>query len=141
MCSASSRDDDPAPTLRLQQPARLLDASTLRNALTDWARARGLPDELIDDLGLAVYEALVNAAEHAYPTGVIGTIHLHARHDEQTVRVTVTDQWRPQPAPDPVRGRGLPLIHLLTGHAEITPTDHGTASTMTWQLGRGRHHG
>ncbi|WIX76692.1 hypothetical protein QRX50_35340 [Amycolatopsis carbonis] len=42
MCSASD-PDDPAPALRLHQPARPLEVSALRHALTDWARARGLP--------------------------------------------------------------------------------------------------
>ncbi|WIX76928.1 hypothetical protein QRX50_36730 [Amycolatopsis carbonis] len=37
---------------------------------------------------------------------------------------------------DPRRGRGLPLIHLLSHHAEITPTEQGTVITMAWQLTR-----
>ncbi|WIX76788.1 ATP-binding protein [Amycolatopsis carbonis] len=138
MCSANTPDDDPPPTLHLRQPARLDEASTLRYALIDWARARGLPDELIADLALAVYEALVNAAEHAYPDGTTGMLDLHAHHDNQIVRVTVTDhgEWSPQPAPDPRRGRGLALMDLLSDHAEITPTEQGTVITMAWQLTR-----
>ncbi|MEU4674639.1 ATP-binding protein [Amycolatopsis sp. NPDC023774] len=138
MCSPSNPHDDPAPALHLRQPARLDDASTLRYALADWARAQDLPPELISDLELAAYEALVNAAEHAYPDGTTGTLDLHAHHDNHTVTVIVTDhgQWRPQRAPDPRRGRGLPLIHLLSHHAEITPTEQGTVITMAWQLTR-----
>ncbi|QRP42812.1 ATP-binding protein [Amycolatopsis sp. FDAARGOS 1241] len=139
MCSASNPDGDP-PALHLRRPARLDDASLLRYVLTDWARGRGLPDELIGDLELAVYEALVNAAEHAYPEGTTGTLDLHAHHDERTVQVTVTDhgRWRPHAAPDPRRGRGLPLIQLLSDHAEVTPTGQGTVITMAWQLTRDR---
>ncbi|MEU4674858.1 ATP-binding protein [Amycolatopsis sp. NPDC023774] len=124
--------------LHLHQPARIEDTSTLRHALAAWARGRGLPQELIVDLELAVYEALVNAAEHAYPDGTTGTVDLHTHHDDQAMRVTatVTDRgrWRPQPDPDPLRGRGLSLIRLLADHAEITPTTQGTVVTMRWQL-------
>ncbi|QRP43023.1 ATP-binding protein [Amycolatopsis sp. FDAARGOS 1241] len=140
MCPASDPADNRAPALHLHRPARLQDASELRYALTGWARTRDLPEALIADLELAAYEALVNSAEHAYPDGTTGTLDLHAHHDDHTVRVTVTDhgQWRPQPAPDPLRGRGLPLIHLLADHADIAPTDQGTVITMAWQLTRDR---
>ncbi|MEU4675039.1 hypothetical protein AB0F91_45640 [Amycolatopsis sp. NPDC023774] len=38
------------------------------------------------------------------------------------------------PAPQPLRGRGLPLIRLLPDHAKVTPTNQGTVVTMTWHL-------
>ncbi|MEU4674685.1 ATP-binding protein [Amycolatopsis sp. NPDC023774] len=125
-----------APALHLRHPARLQDAPILRHALATWAQACDLPDTLIADLQLAVYEALVNAAEHAYSDGTAGTLHLHAHHDGHTVRVTVTDRghWQPPPAPQPLRGRGLPLIRLLPDHAKVTPTNQGTVVTMTWHL-------
>ncbi|MEU4674513.1 ATP-binding protein [Amycolatopsis sp. NPDC023774] len=124
---SASDPDNPAPALHVRQAAHLRDASALRSALTDWAHARGLPAGLIGDIELVAYEALVNAAEHAYPDTTTGILDLQAL-DQRTVRVTVTDhgRWRPQPAPDPLRGRGLPLIHLLSDHAEVTPTDQGT---------------
>ncbi|QRP47884.1 ATP-binding protein [Amycolatopsis sp. FDAARGOS 1241] len=40
------------------------------------------------------------------------------------------------PAPDPLHGRGLPLIRMLADHADITAPRHGTVVTMSWQLGR-----
>lgn len=71
---ARAAADAPAPpVLHLRQPARIEDTSTLRHALAAWARGRGLPQELMVDLELAVYEALVNAVEHAYPDGTTGT--------------------------------------------------------------------
>ncbi|QRP49188.1 ATP-binding protein [Amycolatopsis sp. FDAARGOS 1241] len=131
-------DDDPPPVLHLRRRARLEDASALRKALVHWARAHRLSAALITDLELAVYEALVNSAEHAYPGDTEGSLDLHAHHEDQVVRVTVTDhgRWRPQPPPDPLRGRGVPLIHLLADHTDIAATEQGTTVTMTWQLSR-----
>jgi serine/threonine-protein kinase RsbW len=134
---ASDSDRVAAPALHLwHQPARVQDAGVLRRVVTDWARERALPEALIADLELAVYEALVNACEHAYPAGVTGTLDLSTHGDEQTVRVIVTDhgRWRPQTAADPLRGRGLPLIRLLSDPAEVTSTSQGTVVIMTWWL-------
>ncbi|WP_326836427.1 ATP-binding protein [Amycolatopsis rhabdoformis] len=129
-------DDEPPPALHLHQAARVRDASTLRFALVGWARNCDLPPDLIADLELAAYEALINASEHAYAAGTTGTLDLRAHCDAGAVHVTVTDhgRWRPRPAPDPRRGRGLPLIHLLSDHAEVTPAPGGTTVAMTWRL-------
>ncbi|WP_239153922.1 ATP-binding protein [Amycolatopsis sp. FDAARGOS 1241] len=132
MCSASD-SDDPPNALHLRRPARLHDASALRYVLIDWARGRGVSDELIGDLQLAVYEALVNAAEHAYPEGTTGTLDLHAYHDNRFVRVTVTDhgRWRPPPragpAPRPRVAVDPSVVRPRRGHA--------------YRAGHGDHHG
>ncbi|MEV8612898.1 ATP-binding protein [Amycolatopsis sp. NPDC051373] len=106
----------------------------MRHALVDWARTRRLPADLIADVHLAVYEAMTNVAEHAYAVDSAGLLDLHAQHGVRAVRVTVTDRGRWRPQPDPSHGRGLPLIHLLADHSDVTTTPRGTVVAMAWQM-------
>ncbi|WIX75550.1 ATP-binding protein [Amycolatopsis carbonis] len=109
----------------------------MRNALADWISAHGLTGVLAHDVELATYEALINTASHAYSAGVAGTVELHAHHQDDLIRITVTDhgRWQP-PTTDPgqLRGRGLTLIRALADHTILAPTDVGTTVTMTWYL-------
>jgi anti-sigma regulatory factor (Ser/Thr protein kinase) len=85
--------------------------------------------ELFDDLVLAVYETLANAADHAYLDTDTGPVQLLARRSRTALHVTVTDRgtWRtpasPTTAAPTIRGRGLPLIHVLVHdvHVELGP--------------------
>jgi serine/threonine-protein kinase RsbW len=65
----------------------------------------------LEDLVLATYEAIANAAEHAYAdhTDTAGPIHLHARRTSDCVIITVTDEgeWR-IPTGQGFRSRGMP---------------------------------
>ncbi|MFG1641343.1 ATP-binding protein [Amycolatopsis sp. NPDC049252] len=123
-----------APNLRhqavLAAPAQLV---RMREQLTTWAGETDLSVEQVQALELAVYEAMANVVEHAYP-GRIGTVTLHAVWHGDTVRVTVTDhgQWQPAPRPGLLHGRGLPPIHTLATTATIESTAAGTTVTMTW---------
>ncbi len=90
-------------------------------------------------LTLATYEALANAAIHAYLDDT-GTFDLLARYlpDRDRVEVTVTDygRWRPPPDdPGPFSGRGIPLIQALAEHVDITRSTQGTTVRMHWNLG------
>ena len=94
-----------------------------------------LGDERLNDLRLATYEALANAAEFAYldfPTP--GTMDLRA-HLRFRFAVTIKDRgkWR-QPVDDSIgadarfslRGRGIPLMHALADEATIHTGAAGT---------------
>lgn len=103
-------------------------ATRLRHELADWL-AVDVPPEVLDDLVLAVYEAIANAAEHAYaghPDGP-GQMLLEAYRADDHVVVVVTDwgAWRTQPH-DPSRRRGVPLMRLLTQDLDIERTSDGT---------------
>lgn len=122
----------------VSQPAEAAHLPALRHALAAWAQRHGMSADQVDALTLAGYEALANAATHAYPDGG-GTLDLRARllTDRQQVEVTVTDRgrWRTPPAnPGPTGGRGLPLIRDLAEHAEIEPGTDGTIVRMYWTL-------
>ncbi|HWM06138.1 MAG TPA: ATP-binding protein [Actinophytocola sp.] len=118
-----------AASLHHNGPASAELATRLRRQLIEWARNEGVPADLTYDIGLASYEAMVNSVTHAYPSGTVGPLELHARMDTGTVVVTVADRGR---WGDPATGRGLALIHKLSDEAEVVRGDYGTTVRMTW---------
>ncbi|MGR7024703.1 SpoIIE family protein phosphatase [Geodermatophilus sp. URMC 62] len=104
-------------------PARL---ARVRRTVTTWARAAGLSEDGVDDLQLALGEALANAVEHAYAaSGGAGRCEYRlARTADGSVDVCVRDEgvWRPVPADPGHRGRGLELISALATDVEVART-------------------
>ncbi|SFP70142.1 PAS domain S-box-containing protein [Geodermatophilus dictyosporus] len=107
-------------------PARL---SRVRRTVTTWALAAGLTEDSLDDLQLALGEALANAVEHAYAaTGGEGRCEYRLeRTADGSVDVCVRDEgvWRPVPADPGHRGRGLELISALALDVEVARTPDG----------------
>lgn len=108
----------------------------LRHELAHWLRAHVTLDaERLNDVLLAVNEALTNAAEFAY-RGRQGMMALQVRHDlaDGTLIVDVSDRgrWRHvNPAAQPnTRGRGIPLMHALADSTTISQTPNGTHVQM-----------
>lgn len=94
--------------------------------------------EVIADIGLAVYEALANVIDHAYPAGAAAhpVFELHAQREADTVTVVVADhgRWKRHDlhGAAPWRGRGLLLIEKLAAEFELCPTVSGTWVRMRW---------
>lgn len=120
--------------LDVSGPATGQTAARARRAFATWLAVDLAAGDLFDDLVLAVYEALANAADHAYRRTVAGPVRLLARRTRRAVHITVADHgtW-PEDAGTgstvgsgdvTVRGRGLPLIRLLVPdvHIERGPT-------------------
>ncbi|MGY1741509.1 MULTISPECIES: SpoIIE family protein phosphatase [unclassified Blastococcus] len=131
----SERPDDVAviavrvlpPPLRERLPADPARLAGVRRAVTAWATAAGLPQDTVDDLQLALGEALANAVEHAYP-GTAGECEYSLElQPDGSVRCRVRDDgtWRPAPADRGFRGRGIELIGALAGDVSIGPADGG----------------
>lgn len=83
---------------------------------------------MVDDLVLAVYEALANAVEHAYhPDHPDPVMRLQAQLDHDQLLITITDYgcWRTPRAPG-YRGRGLALMRSLTTGVRVCPSLQGT---------------
>ena len=104
----------------------------LRHELSRWLRAHFALDPVrLNDVLLAVNEALTNVAEFAYP-GQRGTMALDVRYDRAygTLVVDVSDRgrWRHvNPAAQPnTRGRGIPLMRALTDRMTISRLPNGT---------------
>lgn len=108
-------------------------AAIVRDAVADWARECGLPDELTADLVLASYEAMANVVEHAYPDDEHGTMTIIASREPDVVEVTVTDTGHWQEADSrPHGGHGLRMIRALAPDTSIATSPTGTTVRMTW---------
>ncbi|PWW22066.1 anti-anti-sigma factor [Geodermatophilus normandii] len=105
------------------EPARL---RGVRRRVTAWALAAGLAGDSLDDLQLALGEALANAVEHAYAaTAGEGRCEYRLeRAADGSIDVCVRDEgvWRPAPADKGYRGRGLELISALATDVEVGRT-------------------
>jgi anti-sigma regulatory factor (Ser/Thr protein kinase) len=125
-----------APQLEVTVPATAHNATVLRGAFRRWVDCL-IDDDVADDLTLAVYEALANAAEHAFIAHPApGLIWLHALITDGQIIITVTDNgsWRCPTDSNGHRGRGLPLIHQLTTEARLTQSSDGTTVCLRRQL-------
>ncbi|WP_331630583.1 ATP-binding protein [Actinomycetospora sp.] len=110
----------PGVALTRAAPATRADASAMRRSFRIWL-ADLTDEDTVDDLALAVYEALANVVDHAYAAaGFPGEMRLQAaasppRDGRRDLVVTVSDDGTWRRAQDPGwRGRGLPLMHSLS---------------------------
>ena len=124
------------PRLNLTAPATAHNAVVLRRTFQRWV-ATLVGDDDADDLTLAVYEALVNATEHAFAAlSKPGWIWLHASVGDGQIIITITDNgtWCFPDRSSSDRGRGLPLIHRLTSAAHVELGPRGTTVCLLHEL-------
>jgi serine/threonine-protein kinase RsbW len=114
--SAPALDSD----IRLTLPARPENVAVVRHVLGALAGALNLPDDVIEDMRLAVTEACTNVVRHAYQ-GDEGKIDVVVRPKGDALEVVVSDAGRGiAPSPDTAGpGLGLPLIAALADTLEI----------------------
>jgi serine/threonine-protein kinase RsbW len=125
---------------RVGVPAEPSEAAHTRDDFSRWLQNTfDLDPYKAHDLVLAIYEALANTAEFAYPsTGFVGTMDLRAAHDpaESALSVTVADRGRWRTAPsypaDRSRGRGIALMKALSDRASIQTSTTGTTVRLVW---------
>ncbi|MCV7041264.1 ATP-binding protein [Mycolicibacterium moriokaense] len=108
----------------------------LRHELSQWLRTHvTLDDDKLNDILLAVNEALTNAAEFAY-RGQPGTMGVDVHYDDtdRSLVVDVFDHgtWRhvDSGAQPNTRGRGIPLMRALADETTISPSPNGTHVQM-----------
>lgn len=129
-----------APFLRPDIAADAASAARTRVEFGTWLQRHfTLDGERFNDLLLAVYEALANAAEYAYVDAPLpGTVGLSAAYapESDTLMVTVVDHgsWRQPPGDrsSNLRGRGIQLMHALADEATVEGTPTGTEVTLAW---------
>jgi serine/threonine-protein kinase RsbW len=103
-------------------------ARQVRGRFQQWLWTLGAPSALVDDLTLAVYEALANVVEHAYhPDHPHPVMRLQARLDHDQLLITITDHgcWR-APGEPGYRGRSLAMMRFLTSEVHLDSSAHGT---------------
>jgi hypothetical protein len=120
---ATDRIDAVGSTAALSIPADPAYVGTVRYFAATIARHEGLPEELIDDLRLAVSEACAEAID----AGVTGSIRVALSLDPEGIDVEVTSGSPPSEGEPHGRG-GLVAIYRLQLIRALFPdaeTDHG----------------
>ena len=106
--------------IRLTLPARPENVAVVRHVLGALAEALTLPDDVSEDMRLAVTEACTNVVRHAYVDDQ-GTIDVVVRPNGDALEVIVADDGRGiGSSPDTAGpGLGLSLIAALADSLEI----------------------
>ena len=100
----------------------------MRRAVEAWADQAALSAQTLEDLQLALGEAVANGVEHAYRGRAPGECAFRvAWQPDGAVEVAVQDYgtWRPPPADPGFRGRGLALMHSLGQDVHVEPSPGG----------------
>jgi serine/threonine-protein kinase RsbW len=108
-----------------------------RAAVVALARAAGASSDVIDDVRLAVSEAVTNVVMHAYVGGPPGPLHVKARIRGRRLAVDISDEGGGLRArPDsPGLGVGLPLIAAVTESLQLSNTEgEPSCVSMTFNL-------
>jgi anti-sigma regulatory factor (Ser/Thr protein kinase) len=112
-----------------------------RAAVVALARAAGASGDAIDDVRLAVSEAVTNVVMHAYVGEVPGPLHVKARIRGRQLAVEISDEGGGLRArPDsPGLGVGLPLIAAVTESLQLSNSDgEPSCVAMTFDLDAAR---
>jgi serine/threonine-protein kinase RsbW len=110
--------------------------SQVRGRLRTWLQTAGWDLEDAEDVVLAANEALSNAIEHAHPPGtraeVTLAVQILSRDLWRRAELVVTDtgQWRPPPADDENRRRGIPIMRGCMQDLTIDAGPDGTRVTL-----------
>jgi serine/threonine-protein kinase RsbW len=112
-----------------------------RRALTSVAAAAGASGERLEEIRLAVSEALTNAVVHAYRNGDTGWFHVTAAVAAGELWVLVGDDGRGLHAWNDSRGLGIGLS-LISGLSDdfsiVTRSSGGTEVQMRFDLQKPR---
>jgi len=113
--------------VKLTLPARPENVSVIRHVLGAFAEALRLPDDLVEDLRLAVTEACTNVVRHAYPPDFPGPVEITIVPSEEQVSVVVADFGRGIGSSSDTTGPGLglPLIAAIADEVELQPVPGG----------------
>jgi anti-sigma regulatory factor (Ser/Thr protein kinase) len=123
-------------SLRLQLLADPVTPSVARHQLRRWLATLCWPAGQLDDIVLAVSEAVSNAAEHAYLDQPPGVVEMHGWAEAtpgemRRVTIVVRDhgRWRPPPIDDENRRRGIPLMRACVDTVTIEQPDDTRSGT------------
>lgn len=123
----------PSPHLRATlAPARLDDLHDLRRVVARWLEGHDVAPMVVEDLRLALTEAVANAIEHGLEGHDDGEVEVAIDHHDGQLEVRVRDdgRWLATPS-EPDRGRGLQIIAFVSSAMEITTTPEGTTLAFT----------
>src|SRR5581483_10239658 len=128
-----------ADALNESYPARPESVPVARRALAEVASAAGAGGERLDEIRLAVSEALTNAVVHAYRDGAFGHFHVTAAIASGELWVLVSDDGRGLHAWNDSRGLGIGLS-LISGLSDdfaiVTRASGETEIQMRFDLNK-----
>lgn len=123
------------PALRATLPATHHSLGLLRHVVRGFRDAYVIGSSTMDDIVLAVSEAMTNVVMHAYGS-YEGTMTVVARMEHGRLHVLVRDHGCGIAPPDdtPRPGRGLGLMAHVAATLEIIGGPEGTDVNMTFDL-------
>jgi serine/threonine-protein kinase RsbW len=124
-----------ARTLDLRLPCTASTVARMRSAVRQLGVDAGLSEEKVEDLQLAVSEAVTNAIQHGGRGR--GEVLVEARVTGRELRVSVSDQgggMTPR-ADSPGLGLGLPIMAAVSDHFEVVSDGGGTRVNMVFIRG------
>jgi stage II sporulation protein AB (anti-sigma F factor) len=124
-----------APDIQLELPPHPASVAEARQAVSALATETGAA---VEDVALAVSEAVGNAVIHAFRPGTTGTIAVCAGLQGRVLVVKVADDgvgMRPD-FENAGLGLGTSLITRLAKEARLESSDRGTTVTMIFELNR-----
>jgi serine/threonine-protein kinase RsbW len=127
----------PRADVKLTLPAQPENVAVMRHVLGAFAESMHLPEELIEDLRLAVTEACTNVVRHAYADGDPGAVEISIEPGEDHVHVVVADFGRGIGASSDTSGPGLglPLIAAIADAVDLQSAPGG-GSRVTMSFAR-----
>lgn len=125
-----------SPELRAALPTDPISISVARSRVRRWLASWSWPTNELDDIVLAVSEAVSNAIEHAYLHQPPGLVHIRGQIEptpggQRQVMIVVRDhgRWRPPPRDDENRRRGIPLMRICMESVTIDQPDDNPVGT------------
>jgi serine/threonine-protein kinase RsbW len=134
--NGTENHETPRTDVKLTLPARPENVAVVRHVLGAFAESLRLPDELIEDLRLAVTEACTNVVRHAYPDGDPGAVEVSIEPRKERVRIVVADSGRGIGTSSDTTGPGLglPLIAAIADTVDLhSAPDGGSRVAMTFR--------
>ena len=117
--------------MRLDLTCEVTSVAAARHAIADLARRMGAQ---VDDVKIAVSEAVGNAVVHAYRGVPPGPISVRARRERGRLLVIVADEgigMTPDPS-NPGLRVGIPLITKICDDVRFTSSDEGTVVSLSF---------
>jgi serine/threonine-protein kinase RsbW len=127
----------PAPPsfFEVSEPALPEAIARMRHAARAFAAGHGAEDQLLDDIGLAVSEAVTNAVKYAYEPASQGRVRLTGSVAEARLELIVADRGRGfREGESGGLGLGLSIIAKMTTELTIEQAATGTEVRMHFAL-------
>jgi serine/threonine-protein kinase RsbW len=128
-------EEDPQSGLDLVVPAEPASVPVLRHRAAQFAAEQGVDRPVVDDVALAVSEAVTNAVKYANAEEADGVVELSGAQREGWLEVTVRDRGEGfgKGSTDGL-GLGLAIIARLCSDLKIVQEGDGTEVRMRFPL-------